>query len=76
MNGLEVLEHIRNNESTKYIPVVMLTSSIEKRDIQSSYKLNANSFIQKPVDFIKFVEVVNHIGKYWLELNIPLNTTY
>jgi len=72
VDGLEVLRRIRSDERTKYIPVVVLTSSNQERDKIESYKLGVNSYIVKPVDFDKFVEAVSEIGFYWLLLNEPL----
>jgi CheY-like chemotaxis protein len=69
MDGLEVLKRIRGNEQTKLLPVVILTSSKEEADIISSYRLGANSYIQKPVDFDKFVEAARHLEVYWLLMN-------
>ena len=69
LNGLEVLKRMRADQRTKYVPVVVLTSSTEEQDIISSYDLGANGFVQKPMDFNKFVEVANQLGVYWLGIN-------
>lgn len=69
VDGLEVLQAIRSNEDTKNIPIVMLTSSKEERDVVEGYKLGVNSFIVKPVDFNSFMEAVREIGFYWVILN-------
>jgi CheY-like chemotaxis protein len=69
VHGLEVLKHIRENQQTKYIPVIILTSSQDKKDVIRSYELGANSYIVKPIDFLKFSEVVQQIVMYWLTLN-------
>jgi two-component system, response regulator len=71
IDGLEVLKRLRADERTKLIPVVVLTTSNEEQDVLASYGLGANSFIRKPVDFVKFVEVASNIGVYWLVLNEP-----
>ncbi|MGE0090307.1 MAG: response regulator [Bacteroidales bacterium] len=71
INGLEVLKELKSNELTRTIPVVMLTSSKEERDIIESYKLGVNSYIAKPVDFDQFVEAIKNLGLYWLLLNHP-----
>ena len=71
VDGLEVLRAMRADERTKLIPVVVLTSSAEERDLLSSYDLGANSYVRKPVDFPQFVEAVRHVGLYWLILNEP-----
>jgi two-component system response regulator len=72
VDGLEVLRQIRADERTKLLPVVILTSSNEQRDVMESYKLGANSYIRKPVDFDQFIESVRQLGLYWLVLNEPL----
>jgi CheY-like chemotaxis protein len=69
MDGLEVLQRIREDERTKVLPVVVLTTSSEDRDRIESYKLGANSYIRKPVDFNQFADAVNQLGLYWLVLN-------
>lgn len=71
VDGLEVLQRLRSDARTELIPVVVLTSSNEEQDILKSYGLGANSYIRKPVDFTKFVEVASSIGLYWLVMNEP-----
>lgn len=71
VDGLEVLRKLKADERTKIIPVVVLTSSRQERDIVESYKLGVNSYITKPVDFEKFTEAMRQIGLYWLLLNEP-----
>ncbi len=71
VDGLEVLRKIKSDERTKVIPVVVLTSSSEERDIVESYKLGVNSYMVKPVDFDQFVESVSEVGLYWLVCNEP-----
>ncbi len=71
IDGLEVLRRLRDNNQTKTLPVVILTTSNEERDILSSYTLGANSYIRKPVDFEQFMEAVRQLGLYWLVLNTP-----
>jgi two-component system response regulator len=71
VDGLEVLKRIRADSRTKRLPVVILTSSTEPRDLGASYDLGANSYIRKPVDFVQFAEAVQQLGLYWLVLNEP-----
>ncbi len=71
IDGLDVLKKIRANELTSLLPVVILTSSDQEKDIIDSYKLGANSYIRKPVDFNQFAEAVRTLGLYWLLLNEP-----
>lgn len=71
VDGIEVLRKIKADEQTKIIPVVVLTSSKEEKDIVESYKLGVNAYIVKPVDFDKFVKAVSEIGFFWLLLNQP-----
>jgi two-component system response regulator len=72
MDGLEVLRKLKSDERTKVIPIVVLTSSTEDRDVIESYELGVNSYIVKPVDFDKFISAVSQIGLYWMLLNKPL----
>jgi two-component system response regulator len=69
LDGHEVLDRIKNDRRTRGIPVVVLTSSSEERDVMQTYEVGANSYIVKPVDFEQFTEAVRDIGKYWLVLN-------
>lgn len=69
MDGIEVLRNIRANESTRTIPVVIMTSSNEDKDILASYQLGVNSYVVKPVEFDEFVKAVGNLGLYWLLTN-------
>jgi CheY-like chemotaxis protein len=71
VDGLEVLKTVKSDPRTKAIPVVVLTSSREEKDIIESYRLGVNSYIVKPVDFEKFLEAVKTLGLYWLLINQP-----
>jgi CheY-like chemotaxis protein len=71
VDGLEVLRRIKGDPRTRIIPVVVLTSSREERDIVESYNLGVNSYIVKPVDFEQFTESVRQLGLYWVLLNQP-----
>jgi len=71
VDGLEVLREIKADSRTRMIPVVMLTSSCEERDIVESYQLGVNSYIVKPVDFEQFTEAIKNFGLYWLLVNQP-----
>jgi DNA-binding response OmpR family regulator len=68
-DGLEVLGELRGNPRTELLPIVILTSSREERDLVEGYRLRANSYVRKPVDFTQFSEAVRHLGLYWLVLN-------
>ena len=69
IDGLEVLRQIRGNEKTRLLPIVILTSSDEQRDLVEGYDLGANSYVRKPVDFDEFIRAVEQLGVYWLSLN-------
>lgn len=69
VDGIEIIRIIKGNEKLKRIPIVVLTSSKEERDVVESYNLGVNSYIRKPVDFDQFVDTVRHIGYYWLLIN-------
>lgn len=69
VDGIEVLRRLRAEESLKYVPVVILTSSKEQEDLLNGYKFGANSYIRKPVDFEQFLQAVQQLGLYWLLLN-------
>jgi CheY-like chemotaxis protein len=69
MNGIEVLKHIRSESKFKFIPVIMVTSSREERDLVESYKLGANSYVVKPVDIVQFIDAIKTLGQYWAIIN-------
>lgn len=71
INGLEVLQRLREDPRTRRLPVVILTSSREERDIIRGYDLGANSYIQKPVDYAQFLEAIRQLGVYWMVINEP-----
>ena len=71
IDGLEVPKRIRADERTQFLPVVILTTSSEDQDRLNGYRLGANSYVRKPVDFVQFSEAVAHLGLYWLVLNEP-----
>jgi len=71
VGGVEVVKRIRSDERTKSIPIVIMTSSKEEKDVVDTYKLGVNSYIVKPVDFDKFSKSVKEIGFYWLLMNTP-----
>ena len=69
VNGMEVLQRIRSDERTQLLPVVILTSSDEERDVIEGYSLGANSYVRKPVDFVEFTTAAQQLGLYWLLMN-------
>jgi two-component system, response regulator len=69
IDGLDVLRRMRSEQRTKLVPVVILTSSVEDRDLMEGYRLGANSYVRKPVDFAEFAQAVAQLGLYWLVLN-------
>ena len=71
ISGVDVLRRLKSDERTRSIPVTMLTSSAEERDVIESYQLGVNSYIVKPVDFTKFVDTVSEVGMYWMVVNRP-----
>lgn len=68
-SGLEVLEKVRNDERTRTLPIIILTSSDEDRDITTAYAHGANSYVRKPVDYDEFIDAVRALGVYWLSMN-------
>jgi two-component system, response regulator len=75
VDGLDILRALKNDDATRTIPVVVLTSSKEERDIVDSYNLGVNSYIVKPVNFESFTKAVAELGLYWMVLNQPMNIT-
>jgi two-component system response regulator len=71
VDGLEVLRRVRGSERTRTLPVVVLTSSREEQDLVESYRLGANSYVRKPVDFMQFADATKTLGLYWLVVNEP-----
>ncbi len=71
VDGLEVLERLRADARTRLLPVVVLTSSDEERDVVESYSLGVNSYVRKPIEFSEFSETVQRVGLYWLLINRP-----
>lgn len=76
VDGFEVLKRLRNNPLTRCLPVVILSSSREESDLERSYELGANSYIQKSLDFSRFVQAVKQMGEYWLTLNVVPETCH
>ncbi len=71
VNGLEVLRELRENPRTRLLPVVILSASSEQRDVRAAALLGANSYVRKPLDYVRLRETVELLGRYWLDLNIP-----
>lgn len=71
MDGIEVLAHIRSDPKLKFIPVIMVTSSREEKDLVESYKLGANSYVVKPVDIAQFIDAIKNLGQFWAVINQP-----
>lgn len=71
IDGIEVLRRLREDERTRILPVVILTTSNEERDMLNSYSLGCNSYVRKPVDFLQFSEAIRQLGMYWLLMNEP-----
>lgn len=72
ISGLEVLQRLRSDDRTQFLPVVVLTTSSEAQDVMNSYRLGCNSYIRKPVDFTQFLDAARQLGLYWLRLNQAL----
>ncbi len=75
IDGLEILKQIKGDPQTRHIPVVVFTSSKEESDVAAAYKLGANSYIVKPVDFETFSTTITALGNFWLHVNLPCHTT-
>lgn len=73
VNGIEVIEKVKSDQRTKFIPIVVLTSSRQESDIIASYRLGANSYVQKPDDYHEFNQTIHEIVNYWLERNLQPN---
>ena len=71
MNGIEVLKYLRTSPEFKFVPVIMVTSSGEEKDLVESYKLGANSYVVKPVDIVQFIDAIKLLGQYWVVINQP-----
>ena len=71
MDGIEVLKHIRSDPTFKLIPIIMVTSSCEERDLVECYRLGANSYVVKPVDIAQFINAIKVVGQYWAVVNQP-----
>jgi CheY-like chemotaxis protein len=71
VDGLEVLKHVKSDSKLRTIPVVVLTSSREERDVVASYKLGVNAYVVKPVDFHSFVNAIRELGQFWAVINVP-----
>ena len=71
VDGLEVLKQVKADENLRYIPVVVLTSSHEEKDLVTSYKLGVNAYVVKPVDFHQFVNAIKELGAFWAVINVP-----
>ena len=69
INGLEVLQRLRANEATRFLPVVILTSSKEEQDLLDGYRFGCNSYVRKPIDFVEFAEAIRSLGLFWIILN-------
>ena len=71
LDGFAVLRHLRQEERTRHLPVVVMSTSREERDVVECYRLGANSYIQKSLDFERFLDSIHQVGTYWLSLNVP-----